>query len=60
MDKLMLMIEGGNSAVQTPEDVAHTLEKCAAKVREMEDLGEEQSFKILDRNGNTVGRVVFW
>lgn len=47
-----IQIESGNTAMQTPEDVAEALRKAADKITQG---GEDGT--IRDANGNTVG---FW
>ena len=54
MQKFTLVIELGNDAMQTPNQIADAIENALAKVRK---IYETQDFngKIKDVNGNTVG-----
>lgn len=51
-------IELGNDAMRTNADIIRTLKRLAGKVRQLADGGEER--KILDDNGNTVGKWGFY
>jgi len=58
MKSFKLELDGGNEAMDTPQDVADALERIAAQVREMD---EQYGFSspIRDANGNTVGEYVY-
>ncbi len=49
-------IELGNDAMQTYEDIAKSLEQTAAKLRTYAKVTVGESGRIMDRNGNSVGR----
>ena len=53
--KFTLSIELENEAMQTGDDVARALRKVAVQLRGHE-LNRDDGWKILDANGNTVGR----
>lgn len=58
--KFDVEIEMGNEAVQTRDDVADLLERLSSSIRiQSRQAGHETGGKILDANGNSVGRYGF-
>lgn len=51
MEKFRLEIQLGNDAMQDAQDVARALEATARRMRQGDESG-----KIMDANGNSVGR----
>jgi len=51
-----LKIELGNDAMQTPRDVAFVLKKLASKLDDMGGFALVDGGKIMDANGNSVGK----
>ena len=51
-------IEMGNDAMRFDRDIARKLKELSGKVRDLSSSGEEK--RILDDNGNTVGRWGFY
>ena len=45
----------GNAEMQTPEDVAASLEQTAGKVRDYAALSPGEGGRVMDRNGQPVG-----
>lgn len=48
-------LDGGNDAMNTSDDIAEALRDVADKIERGDD-----SFRIVDANGNTVGDVSIW
>jgi hypothetical protein len=55
-DEFRLMIELGNAAMQTPDQVADALRRVAAKLSDRGDFDGDESGTFRDYNGNTVGK----
>lgn len=53
-----LVLSLGNDAMQTRNNVATALRKVAARL-EKASFTDDQSHKILDKNGNSVGQWIF-
>ena len=51
-------IELGNDAMKDIPDILRALAQQSSRLRELADSGEER--KILDVNGNSVGKVGFY
>jgi hypothetical protein len=55
MAAFTLTIELGNDAMQTDEDVARALHRCASWLEENSTMFEQTRGWVVDANGNTVG-----
>lgn len=54
--KLVLHIEFGNDAMKTYNDAAKSLEQTAKKLRDYARVTAGEGGRIMDKNGNSVGR----
>lgn len=54
MQKFTLIINIGNDAMSTPDDVADALERVAEKIRRC-NIEQDFNGPIMDLNGNKVG-----
>lgn len=57
--KFMMEVELGNDAMTTINDVAATLRITSKKLRDYEKPLAGETGRIMDRNGNSVGRWCF-
>lgn len=55
MAQFTLKIKLGNEAMQTGNDLAYALKSVSSKIEDNYDKIKNESGKIMDLNGNTVG-----